>query len=134
MPPLAREKSRAGAKAFVRHYIDVINYSWRTLTTRNLRTLATAECAGCRAAAQGIDRVADAGGQKTGAAWSVRSIAAVPGSGKDPVLQAIVDIRAGEYRPSADANPRPIDPSREVFDFHLAYSGGQWLVTTWVAA
>ena len=41
MPAAAKKKTKAGAEAFVRHYVRVINYAGRDRRTRELRTLCT---------------------------------------------------------------------------------------------
>src|SRR5688572_6597260 len=44
MPALAKQKSEAGAKAFIRYFAEVLNYSWASLESRDLTAMSAREC------------------------------------------------------------------------------------------
>ena len=88
-PALAKENSQAGAKAFIRYYADLINYSWAAGDTDSLRSVASKECKGCLAAADGIDEVIADGGYRRGADWSPRGFFVVP---LQPATEPIVNV------------------------------------------
>ncbi|MCW2836497.1 MAG: hypothetical protein JWQ15_611, partial [Marmoricola sp.] len=54
MPAAARAKTKAGAEAFVRHYVDVLNYAGLSGDTQPLRRLHISICTRCEAIADGI--------------------------------------------------------------------------------
>jgi hypothetical protein len=54
MPDEAREQTAAGAEAFLRYYIDILNYTQSELTPTYVRDLSE-QCATCNAFADGVD-------------------------------------------------------------------------------
>jgi hypothetical protein len=134
MPALAREQSRAGAKAFVRHYIELINYAWASGRTDELKALAAASCAVCRKSALSIEHVFTAGGSKTDGEWSVSAIAVLPTEPlQQPVVDAAISIAAGSLKESASSAPVSIQPSSSHLTFRLEWKDG-WVARTWTAA
>jgi hypothetical protein len=81
MPPEARGTSRASAEAFVRHWVDSLNYSGPQGDTASLRRLSTADCIDCDAIADAIDRVHDQGGSIAGRGWAVLRMDSTRGAG-----------------------------------------------------
>ena len=71
MPAEAEGTSPRAAKAFARHYFDVINYSARTGDTRELRKLGTADCVSCEAIAHNIEKIYNAGGHIESDGWQL---------------------------------------------------------------
>jgi hypothetical protein len=127
MPPLAREKSRAGAKAFVRHYIDVLNYSWATGTGSALTNLSHKQCVSCRGLANFIDEVYAAGGYQRGGEWRVAVMALVPGTVDGAIVATpAIDVLPGRWKESADTHATAIEPHRIHYEFRVGWSNGQW--------
>ncbi|WP_162599963.1 DUF6318 family protein [Nocardioides solisilvae] len=58
------------AEAFVRHYVDLINYSFDTLDTGPLRDVAHRLCLSCDGGADFVDRVRKKGGTLEGGHYS----------------------------------------------------------------
>jgi hypothetical protein len=130
MPPLAREKSRAGAKAFVRHYIDVINYSWTSLRTARLASLGAADCADCDAIVTRIDEVEKAGGYKRGAKWHATAMTVIATQGiQDPIVQVLVKIDQGKFLDHKGGTVQAIDATQTYMDFELTRRARMWAVT-----
>jgi hypothetical protein len=69
MPDTARANTKAGAIAFVRHYIDLINYAQATGDVDPLREAETSECDSCAKVRQSIEQIYRTGGTITGGAW-----------------------------------------------------------------
>ncbi|HEY7043716.1 MAG TPA: DUF6318 family protein, partial [Nocardioidaceae bacterium] len=80
LPDAAKAKTTAGAKAFVRHYVDVLNYSWRFLDGRPLAEVSAADCEPCRLIVKKIQQTAQNGGSQEGGFWTIKKIYALPGS------------------------------------------------------
>ena len=74
LPPEARGTSKAAAKAFVRHWIEVLNYAGPTGDTAALRQLSDEDCAACRAIADFIEQIYGGGGQIRGEGWDVQTV------------------------------------------------------------
>src|SRR5436190_10373811 len=71
LPAAAKPKTKAGADAFVRHYVSVLNYAGASGDTGPLRDLSLDTCVKCAALTNGIDRVYGAGGELNGGGWTV---------------------------------------------------------------
>jgi len=64
MPERAKQHSTAGAKAFVRYYIDVLNYSWTLGSGDAIRASSVHQCRVCRGIAGFVDEVVAHGGHQ----------------------------------------------------------------------
>lgn len=135
MPALARKKTPAGAKAFVRYYVEVLNSAWISGRTPQLRGLATTHCLGCRLAAREIEKSTAKGGYRRGSRWTVIALYAIPMQPLDqPIMNVAIRNSSGTYRPSRGADVRKIDAGVTGYDFHLRWVPNRWLVTKWVGA
>jgi hypothetical protein len=93
MPPEAKGTSKAAAKAFVRHWIDVLNYAGATGDVAELEQLSLSSCESCSGIVKRIVDTYSDGGRIDGAGWSVLVIEAVPGQARRrPVLQVGVRL------------------------------------------
>lgn len=63
MPPEARGTSAASAKAFVRFYVEMINFATSSGDIEALRALDDGSCRSCAAVAKRINDVYDSGGE-----------------------------------------------------------------------
>jgi type IV pilus biogenesis protein CpaD/CtpE len=79
MPADAREQTAAGAEAFFRYYLDLYDYSKRSLQSSDLRSIS-ASCSTCNRLADQIDEDAKAGYVYQGGDASIDSFA-------DPVIE-----------------------------------------------
>lgn len=71
LPLQATRNTKAGAAAFVRHWVSVLNYAGETGDTAELRSLSTRDCVRCAALWEGINGVYQAGGRIEGGGWTV---------------------------------------------------------------
>lgn len=62
LPPGASKHTKAGAIAFVRHYISLINYAQATGRTQPLARVAAHSCSSCRGIEASIDAIYRNGG------------------------------------------------------------------------
>lgn len=79
MPDAAKGTSDAAAKAFVKHYIAVLNYAGRTGDTAKLRELSSPSCAPCQDIIDSIRDLYAAGGRIEGDDTELHSLSLVPG-------------------------------------------------------
>ena len=86
LPPEAEGTSPKAAKAFARHYFDVINYAARTGDTDGLRELGTKDCVSCEAIAGNIEKIYYAGGHIQSENWELRQARALKVSKGQAVL------------------------------------------------
>jgi len=76
MPEAAKAHTKAGAKAFVVYYWQVIDYAQRTLDVAPLRALSSSGCTGCQGGIKALASIRRAGGhiEGGGESASVRSM------------------------------------------------------------
>ncbi|MCA1982170.1 DUF6318 family protein [Nocardioides nematodiphilus] len=74
MPEAANAHTEAGAVAFTRYVVDLVNYSFRTLDPRPLERLATKYCKNCRGGTDGVKEIAAQRGAVSGGLWTVKSL------------------------------------------------------------
>lgn len=74
LPAAAKEKTKAGAIAATRHFVEALNYSGRTGDTQSLRRAYVSLCTRCEAIADGIDTTYRQGGSYNGGDWVVDGV------------------------------------------------------------
>jgi hypothetical protein len=138
MPDAAKENTKAGAIAFVRHYVSVQNYASFHGDTVPLRGLISSECVSCRSIAALIEKVYSAGGRIEGEGWTITRArnANVPGSRKDV---SYVDVSLNIARQTIYASPGATPSSyggneHRLMTFGLTHEHGAWQVASIVAA
>ena len=103
LPPEARGATAESAKAFVRYYVDTINYAMHTGETDSLRRSSGEDCAVCSGLIWDINAAYNKGGRFEAGSWRVRS-ALVQGAVRKErtFLTVAIRIEAGtEFRSSA---------------------------------
>lgn len=129
LPEAAKAKTTAGAKAFVKFYAEVLNYSWQHAASAPLRKVSAAECQRCRDIADFIDRVTEAGGFQHGGEWVVLAIGVVPGQPDSrPTLLPLVRVNAGNWKRKDTGKLMKIQPHRVNLEFELSWDGKIWQV------
>lgn len=78
IPSAAKERSPAGARAFVRHWIAIVNLAQRTGETSGVVALNDVRCSGCRGIIKAIDSVYQAGGYIEGGDISAGRLRELP--------------------------------------------------------
>lgn len=76
MPDAAKENSKAGAIAFVRHYVELINHLQRTGDNAPLRDASLPTCKSCKAVARAAGAIYGVGGHVEGGDWSITKASA----------------------------------------------------------
>lgn len=130
MPALAREKSAAGAKAFVRYYVKVINDAYASGLTGALRNHSSTECAPCLAVAHVIDDRSQEGGSQVGGEWTLKALSLGPSESKRH-HSFVVQIRqsSGRWRATKDSKPQPIRAGTSGFVFTTRWTDRRWRIT-----
>ena len=133
MPAAARGNSRHSAQAFVRHYVDVLNYATFTGDTAAARTLDDASCKSCQRMLGAIDSIYRGQGAVVGGAWAPTPI----GDARFPDRQGwTIDARI-RYGPQtvterSGAAPKRYTGGSRIVSFILrATTNGGWSVSEW---
>ena len=78
MPAAAAENSKAGAIAFVRYYIELINHAQATGDVEPLAAAESPECRSCASARDVVTRIYTSNGHLEGGDWAARIQSAAP--------------------------------------------------------
>jgi hypothetical protein len=129
LPAEAQGTSKAAAKAFVRHWIDVLNYSAESGDTNTLRELSDSRCAACAGAIQSIDEVYSAGGAMHGDGWSVLDLKYQPLQPRhEPVVAVGLRIAPQRVIPASGKESRRFKGGARTMSFYLKRQRGAWVV------
>lgn len=135
LPPLAKTESSAGANAFVRFYMDVINRSWHARWGSLVRRYSDADCVSCRGIASSMDKIREDGGFYRGGDWIVTSTTPVPlQESSRPIIHTAVTVTAGAWKRSEADRLRRIRADKMYIDVHLVWSQPGWRVVSMVPA
>lgn len=122
LPEAATKNTKAGAIAFVRHYVRLINHAQATGDVGALRTASAKKCVSCRDAMQSIEELYDSGGHLEGGDWrSGRALASRNASG----WLVTVRVTYGKqtvHRPGEDPQDLPGGPHTLNFTVNLVDS------------
>lgn len=89
LPPEAKGTSAKAAKAFVRYYVQLINFATVTGSTQGLQSASGAGCKSCSDVVDRINSVYGAGGRIQSDGWRINSIKIVPGQ---PRSRPVIDV------------------------------------------
>jgi hypothetical protein len=129
MPAEARGTTAASAEAFVRHYVDLINYAMASGDTTQVTKLATANCSGCSVISKSIGAVYAKSGTVRGGRWEIRGLEPIKSTPTNaPRLRLRIHISKQVVIASPSAEPSTSVPSDGHLEVRLARSGGAWKV------
>jgi len=132
MPAEAKGTSARSAEAFVRHYIEAVNYGLKTGDVSAIRKLSEPDCSSCSAVAASIDDVYKRGDRLVGKGWDVKGVAPVANQPRlRPVLQVSVFINPQTKVSGSGKQRENRSGGRKLMVFDLASTNGNWLVSQW---
>jgi len=129
LPDEAKGSDEAAAKAFVRHYIDVLNYAGPAGDPEPLRHLSDPNCAACVAIADLVAEVHEAGGDIEGRGWSVRTVTVVAHKPRRAVLDARILVHPQRVRTSSTSAVNTFKGGPRLKTFWLSRNETSWVVT-----
>jgi hypothetical protein len=133
MPDAAKANTKAGAIAFVRHYIELINYAQATGDVSALEKVEDPGCESCTSVRQGVHDIYSSGGHIDGGAWS----AEVRSSSPRPDLSAwtvFTDVQYGPQQVVRDSKTTSLGGGKSPMTFVVKSVAGQWSVLKWSRA
>jgi hypothetical protein len=129
MPPEARGTTPAAAEAFVRHWVEVLNYSGPAGDSRQLRRISGSDCLDCDAIADAIQDVSRRGGRIAGRGWTVLRLRPSPGSRSSHwVVRADVQVHPQTVVPTRDGTPQRFAGGKRLKVMYLAPNHGSWVM------
>jgi hypothetical protein len=126
LPDAATQNTDAGAEAFVRHWIELVNYAQVTGDTATLKSVNDSRCAGCTGLVGAIEEPYAQGGHIEGGAFRIGRLRALPldhgadwaGFAKGSVDPQTVVSGNGETQTSTG--------SKIYFYAYVAWADSQW--------
>ncbi len=133
LPPEAAGEDAAAAEAFVRHYWAMVNYAQDTGDVTALRRLGSPSCTACQGGADGIVRIARAGGRTIGGAMEITRTTAKPfeaGPFRGFIVEVAADVAAQRVEiPGEPLKTYPGGPTELQVVVDLTDQG--WQVSRW---
>jgi hypothetical protein len=129
LPDAARKDTKAGAVAFVRHYVELLNYAQFTGEVRPLEEVSAKTCETCNSVAQVIDDLYAKGGMVKGGERTLGRHLAQRGAEGGVILFRVRSTPQTIIVPGEQARELPGGDKSE--EFHVASSGADWEVTRW---
>ena len=130
LPDAAKANTKAGAIAFVKYYVELLNYLEATGDDEPALAVSADACKSCQAVVRAARAIYDSGGHMEGGAWTVHEVTA---SQPTPGLWS-VRIR-GQLAPStvfesSTSTPKSGTGGRADAEFFVSYTTvwkvGQW--------
>lgn len=122
LPPEARGTSDKAAIAFVRHWIDLVNYAGDTLDTRPLRVVSAPSCDGCLGGIRALESIRSRGGKLLNHQWTIRSTELVSRSPELLQVRVMFDIAPSQTIERAGAQPEKLKGGPKVYVFDVQRS------------
>jgi len=129
MPAEAKGTGPEAAKAFVRLFVERLNFAGAHGDTEAFRELFTNGCRACIGVADFIDKTYSNGGEIRGSGWHALTVRAGDIQSKRIKVDALVRVAEQDVIPEASAEPQHFDGAARVMKhFRLAQSEGGWKV------
>jgi hypothetical protein len=128
MPALAKQHSTAGAKAFIRHYIAVINYAFARTDPSPLLRISASDCASCKQLIAISARLERNGGEQVGGEWSATTIRSSARDGDNRYFIVDAQVAHGFSRGKASGPKHVIKSHRIEAQLQLVWHSSHWLL------
>jgi hypothetical protein len=129
LPPEAQARSRAGARAFVAYYWDVVNYATFTGDVALLKRLDQPSCVGCAGGVRFLERVYASGGRMVGGGYRVVQTDAAQSPSGDWAITTHTEVGLQRVVGAGDLNER-YPAGRGKWLMALTWFDGSWSVAT----
>jgi hypothetical protein len=129
MPAAAKGKGRPAAKAFVRYYIDLINYAGRTGEVDELASLSADACESCSQLTSLFEKTYSRGGFFDTKGWQPAALFVIPGTERG-VWTATTEVTEHRVRwQTSSTAPQTSAPTEKLnLRLELTRTSGRWEV------
>lgn len=128
MPAAAQEKTVAGAVAFVKHYIALLNYSSDTGDVDALSEASDATCVGCRAYSSLYESTYEGGGYFRDPGWTPSKIVPEIQGDKSLLVFAIVNAPGGSFRETSHSTIQKSRDEKYDLVFTPSLKDDHWII------
>jgi hypothetical protein len=125
MPATAAKKDAQGATSFASHWLDLVDYGYRTLDAGPLRGLAAPSCQACARLVTQLDQDKAAGATYRGGRIHFRS-ATPEGPPEKQVVTVLFDQDELTVLDRSGATTETVPANRTIFVFELDWTGAAW--------
>ncbi|MBA2443730.1 MAG: hypothetical protein H0V49_00130 [Nocardioidaceae bacterium] len=127
LPEAAKEHSQAGARAFVKHYIEALNYSFQSNDPRSLRSISSDDCTVCAELIAAVQKLRKTGGEQRGGLWTASKVSFVPTQPANaPIALVTVELAEGLFKTGRNAPAQEIRAQRINQEYRLSWGGRVW--------
>lgn len=132
VPETASENTRSGAIAFVRHYVDLINFAQSTGEVAAMQRVESRGCESCQSVENDLNDLYSSGGSLAGGAWRIDRVLDVT---RTTSVNRVVGMVV-KFGPQVIRRPRP-DASERLqggtlpLTIKLRFDEGSWEVDQW---
>ena len=127
LPKLARSATKAGAKAFVAYYLELLNYAAHTGDVAPIRRNSTPGCQACREEARGWEQLYANGGWAKGGELSITRLRAMTPAQPEDVYVGVTVARAeGRFKAGPNAPVKTVPADVADLDYYLVRVRGGW--------
>lgn len=130
LPADAEENTKAGAIAFVKHYVDLVNHLQFKGDATPLRQASAKSCVKCKGVADGLVGLYANGGHVEGGAWVVTNARADTGPRKSWLVLIGVNSSA-QVVTKGDGTSQELPPGKTSQEFQVERKGATWEVVRW---
>ncbi|WP_420819123.1 DUF6318 family protein [Nocardioides iriomotensis] len=130
LPADAGGSSTRAAKAFARHFVDLVNYASATGDVEAINAVASDSCRVCRGMADGIQDVYSKGGHLEGDGWRVLGTKVLSG-GRENERAISLTLLVSSQRRYEKPNSEPIvsDEIRGILDIYMRSTENSWTIS-----
>ena len=130
LPAAATKRTPAGAKAFVRHFLDLMKFAGEGHGTAELRSQFDKACRGCESLADFLDSTYARGGYIHGGFWRPGRLITYGWNGRQFPVDALIDAGPQRYQKRAGGKVFSAKPLRhELHMFVLTWTGSSWVTS-----
>jgi hypothetical protein len=127
LPTAATKHTKAGAIAFVRFYLALLNYAAHSGDVAPLRQHSTRDCEACRDDAKTWSDLYSADGWAKGGVLTLRKVrATAPARPEDVYVGVTVARSPGTYKAKPDAKAKSVAADVADLDYYLVWVHHSW--------
>ncbi|GAA1926668.1 DUF6318 family protein [Nocardioides marmoribigeumensis] len=127
LPAAAKGTTPAAAKAFVRYYVSLINYTSDNLDSAEMARRSEAQCKTCRLIFRIVRNMNEAGRRYEGGHWVIDSMEELPSAAGHRQVRALINVDDLQVVfPSGKR--KNVRANRTSYTFDLVLRGGSWSV------
>lgn len=132
LPEAATANTKAGAIAFVRHYVEVFNHAQATGVHAELEKLSSRDCDECEAVVAGLAKIYGAKGHIEGGALVAGAATAEYNAAERRWLVLVrVDSGPQTVFASSAADPQELHGGARSMQFSVRRESGNWKIAAW---